>query len=204
MPLVPILLGVAIIAAIGVVAFGGTKGASFRDMPLIKDRFAVAAEAARKAGVSPDVYALARIAASEDPRKEAKIQKMYVAINDAKRLGWLHNGKPDVYRLATYTIKKEGGKVGIDKDRIGIFGKQKGRRYATTNEPKPLDLQLAQAVWDKRIPDMTKGAVKFIDPASLAKQEGVTKTFAQIDETWRKGGLKPHSIPGIKGTIFYA
>jgi hypothetical protein len=193
------LIGVGAAVIVATLLF--VRHASAMPQPTGTDgaRVAIAREMARKAGVPLSVYALARVGQSEASAKQGtvgRIAKMWVAMNDALAHNRKdENGKPDIFWISTHSKNPA---------RNGLFGKQAGKRYSTANEPTKDTLQLAASVYYGKTANPVGKAVKFIDPAAMKSQEGVTKTFAQVDAEWQKEGKRPFSIASVPGTIFYA
>jgi len=158
------------------------------------------AEMAAAAGEGLQVYSLARMVASEGGSRATKIARAWVAINDARALGWkLSDGRPDIKRLVTYHADSKNKKTGkvIKNWRNGYYGVQRGAgRYASGRDPRVVDFEVSKLVYGGQVKDPTGGAQKFLDTGGLASQKGVTRSFAQIDAAWRQGGkFEPYHPP---------
>lgn len=129
--------------------------------------------------ISMDAYALARMVRSEGgngpvPEKQARV---WVALNDR-----------DAHRWSTlYTIAGP----------TGLFGPQRGWRYASGSDPYENDLYLAEAVLAGQLADNTGGATKFVDIDSFGVQEG-TGSYEDLVERWGKDGLAPFEVEGAR------
>lgn len=129
--------------------------------------------------VSVESYALARMIASEAgsgpvPEKQAIAS---VALNDARAHGWSL-----LYTLAGPT---------------GLFGPQRGWRYATSRDPYEQDLQVAEAVLAGELGDNTGGATKFVHAGAFGVQEG-TGSYDDLVARWGREGLVPDWVPGTR------
>jgi hypothetical protein len=127
--------------------------------------------------IEDDAYAIARMLRSEggSGSPDEKRARAWVARNDAAAHGW----------SMLYTI------AGPDR----LFGRQRGWRYASGEDPWENDLAIAEAVLDGRLLDNTGGAVKFVDIKSFGAQEG-TGSYETTLAQWRSEGLSPRKIAG--------
>lgn len=142
--------------------------------------------------VSPGVYALARMVASEtDPEHpETAPLRVHVALNDLddlnkrKHLGWTALG------LITYSTQP------AHRD---FFGEQHiGRRYGSSKNPTTQDVFCVEQVLSDRGEgiDPTQGALKFVDKLSMGKQHGSGK-FDALALSWAAEGLRPGTVEGM-------
>lgn len=168
-----------------------------------EDPAALAAACSAKVGqdVSLDLYALARMIASEDPANvgKANVCRAWTALNDAEA----HFGGS---AFACVTASSAAGRRG--GVRAEWFGHQWGRRYSTANDPHRGHLDIARAVWDafyggRRDSDPTGGAEKFLNVSGMG---GVQKGTGSYDSTlaqWEKGGLVHFTIEGVTGDLVF-
>ncbi len=138
---------------------------------------------AASAGLPLDVYALARMLRSEGGGGSAteKAARAWVARNDAR-------GFKSVFDCLTY-------RVNFGKGRFGQQAAGRGR-YATTKDPYEDDARIAGDVMAGRIPDLTKGATKFVDKSGFGTQPG-TRTYAAVAAEWAKDGYVASTVPGV-------
>lgn len=113
---------------------------------------------AAAAGVSPDVYALARVAASEagGQKRLAKLGVCFVVVNEAIRRG-----------SSPFEVVLGSGSA---------FGPQGsgGRNFVTSaRDPAPIDFEAADDVAGGAVDDVTGGAVNFDSPRSYKDQFNV-------------------------------
>lgn len=138
--------------------------------------------------VERDAYALARMGRSEGT--DGREYRMHVALNDLADLQAHGKGGtfPTLESLFTYSTSSA---------ERGLFGDQRGRRYATTRDPHVGDLLLAEKVLADRAAglDYAQGAIKFVDKSSFGKQAG-TRTYDQVLAEWTGDGLFPFNLPG--------
>lgn len=150
-----IVIAVALVP-VGVAVFDrATRGAKVTDAPADDAGNVEVApdDLASEAGVDVEVYALARMLASEgaDDSSLARRLRAWVAYNDAQGLGgWTF------VRLLTYSR---------DASKAGKFGTQTGRRYSTARDPREGDVADAAALFAEFAggDDPTGGATKFTD-----------------------------------------
>lgn len=151
----------------------GTNGQVNADPELLR------AEAAATLGreVTLEAYALARMLRSEGGKGSPaeKQARAHVALNDAAAHDW----------SIVHTI------AGPD----GLFGQQRGWRYASGSDPYENDLAVAEAVLEGELEDNTGGAVKFVDIDSFGVQPG-TGSYFDLVERWAKEGLEPYTVEG--------
>lgn len=110
-------------------------------------------ELARQAGVSLDVYALARMLRSEhgSEGERVKIAVGWAAVNQARASG------VSISRL----LLRGTAKGGSD----GLFGAQNVGKYASTrNDPHTDDVEIARKVLSRAVADPTGGATQFDSP----------------------------------------
>jgi hypothetical protein len=185
-----------ILVALGVALFGGAavtaaadftnRGRRLSQSPPLNDAGQVdrdpsylKADAEQIVGraITEEAYALARMLRSEGGHGsvEEKQARAWVAMNDRAAHGW----------SLLYTI--------AGKDRL--FGRQRGWRYASGEDPYENDLAIAEAVLAGELPDNTGGAVKFVDIGSFGAQEGSGSYEATL-ASWRSEGLSPRKVDG--------
>jgi len=104
---------------------------------------------ARASGYSLPVYALASCMQSEEKTDKGRLAVGLAAWNAAK-----HKASR-LPRLFLYSKRKDGD---------GHFGTQAGRYADTRHPPTAKTLQLAQAIVDGRVADITRGAVQWDAP----------------------------------------
>jgi hypothetical protein len=135
--------------------------------------------------ISTDVYSIARVVRSEGALEANP--RAHVVLNDAAALGWTPT------RLVTYSQ---------DGSKLGRYGKQSGRRYATSSDPYEADVvaaELASAEYFTGT-DITGGATKFVDKGAFGVQQG-TGSYAALVESWGKSGLEPYNVPGFPSSF---
>lgn len=185
-----------LLVALGVVLFGGqavtaavdftSRGRRLSTSPALNDAgqvdtdpydLRIEAEQILGRHIEEDAYAVARMLRSEGGggSPEEKQARAWVARNDAAKHGW----------SMLYTI------AGPDR----LFGRQRGWRYASGQDPYENDLAVAEAVMDGRLLDNTGGAEKFVDIGSFGAQEGTGSYEATLAQ-WRSEGLSPRTVPG--------
>jgi hypothetical protein len=142
--------------------------------------------------VSLDVYALARMVASETDadHPETAPLRVHIALNDLvdlnarKHLGWT---PADLITYSTQPMHR------------GFFGEQHiGRRYASTKNPTAEDVFTVEQVLSDRAEgiDPTQGALKFVDKLSMGRQKG-SGAFDALASSWAAEGLHPGTIAGM-------
>jgi hypothetical protein len=142
--------------------------------------------------VTPDVYALARMVASETDahHPETAALRVHVALNDLadlnhrKHLNW----RPvDLITYSTMPYHRDW------------FGEQYlGRRYGSSKNPTTEDVFTVERAISDRAEgiDPTGGAVKFIDKLSMGKQKGSGSYEAKAAQ-WAEEGLHPATVDGM-------
>lgn len=127
------------------------------------------------ADVSPDIYALARSGRSEG--KNGMEARMHVFMTQADQAGM---------SVLALTVRQPGSV----KD--GYFGTQRGRRWASSQDPYEGDVALANKVYSdhRNGVDPTGGASRFVDKSAFGKQEG-TRTYAEVEASWAQEGYQP-------------
>lgn len=169
---------------------GGVLGAGvvvcllYRRFVVMKSRDPVAT--AQQAGLPVDIYALARVVASEagaQPRI-VQIAVAWVVVNEARRL------KKAIYKVA----------AGPD----GLLGAQNtgGEFVSTRLEPNAAHVAVAKAVHTKIEADPTGGALHFDSPraqrALVARgAPNYTKTPEQVAARRIAGGMELVTLPGV-------
>lgn len=146
-------------------------------------------------GVSADVYALARVAASEagGQKRVAKAGVCWVVMNEAARRG----ASPLVVVLGA----------------ASSFGHQGdgGRGFvASVRDPQTVDLEVAGGVYNRSIADPTDGAVNFDSPHAYRDQVGddgeVVLTAAERVEAFAanraKEGKELVTLEGVPEATF--
>ena len=152
---------------------------------------------AKKAGVSVDVYSLARVMESEERKREARI-----AVGWALR-NWARHKNKSITDIVTAGWTKDSNKKAIHSKSHGYYGRQNTGKYASSiSEPSKATLQLAIDILDGKIADITNGAIKFDNvkaQSALAKSgaTGYGKTPEQVAIDRQKEGLAMVTIPGI-------
>src|SRR6185369_16563040 len=76
-----------------------------------------------------------------------------------------------------------------------LFGRQRGWRYASGQDPYENDLAIAEAVEAGELGDNTGGAVKFVDINSFGAQEG-SGSYGDTRDQWAREGLSPRKVDG--------
>lgn len=154
---------------------------------------------ADQAGVSLEVYSLARMISSEEGSSDNTIKAAvaWAVVNHAQR------SSLSIYRLLTRANNRShagffGTQRDIDKD-LGPDGAirnerfNKSDRYASTaSDPYSGDVMIAQAVLDGRIADLTNGADQFDRPDGESDPE-------QVAANRRADGATEVPVEGIDG-----
>jgi len=141
---------------------------------MVKIALASPADLAAQAGLSREEYALARCITSEGyggpvVGKAAAA----VAIGQAIRNGAQLDGGKSIEAKLTYSNVVAAR---------GYFGEQAGRYAATTLDPTSWAGQVAQAVLaDDDLPDLARGAHKFLDMKVFAGGEQAGKPLGQLE-----------------------
>lgn len=143
--------------------------------------------------VSMEAYSLARMLTSEGNSDNVVTRRAraWIAYNDlkhdvGKRLPSLFRNFTDLFTYSTVKTEK------------GLYGDQRGRRYATIRDPYEGDLIDAEALLQEfgTGSDPTGGATKWVDVPALGKQPGTEgKTLASIEKEW---GLKGRELAGAR------
>jgi hypothetical protein len=132
---------------------------------------------AAKAGLSREAYALARCIRSEGYGSSKDAERTAVGkAAAAVAIGQAIRNGADLKRKsieATLTASNFTGAA-------GYFGEQSGRYAATTLDPTMWTGQVAQAVLDHDVPDLARGAHKFLDPAVFAAGEQAGRKLDQL------------------------
>jgi hypothetical protein len=154
-------------------------------------------ELARKAGVKDiDVYSLARLLASEGFSGADYTLAMMLMGTVTRRVAKARYPKSatPITTLLTYSIFPVAR---------GHYGEQSGRWAATTQDPTRWHVLMADAILHDEIPDMTRGAVKFVDPwpPGAVQQGKPLRPFDKVMRSWH--GINNRlawvrSIPGIE------
>lgn len=159
-------------------------------IPLSPDALVAQAERNLGRSIDPDVFALAKMLASEGGRDgpRAREARAWVAFNDLRAMEKRH-GWRSFTKLFTYSNRQEQN---------GFFGLQnKGRRYGSKAEVYEGHIYDAEALMEAftTSPDPTGGATKFADSKSLGGVQPGTegKTIASLEKDW---GLKARLVPG--------
>jgi len=142
-------------------------------------------------GVEVDVYALARVGASEagGQKRIAKAAVMWVVMNEAARRGAtplevILGAAPD------FGHQGEGGRGFVASSRIG----------------QTVDLEVAGGVWNRSIADPTDGALNFDSPGAYKDKKGAdgqviqtaqqrAQTFAENRASERKEMITLEGVP---------
>lgn len=153
------------------------------------------AETAMGRSVSMTAYAVARMLRSEggsDTNIKRRV-RAWVLWNDFQKLRKA-NGPARWPTLESVLV------FSISKGENGVFGDQRGRRYATPLDPYEGDLIDAEAFIREFAAgkgDPTAGATKFVDKNALGKQPGTEgKTLASLEKDW--GGKFRH----VEGDLY--
>lgn len=156
------------------------------------DPMDLVANAASVAGVTVTLneYALARMLGSEEANADpnTKVAIAWVALNEAERRG---------VSIANLLLRDNG-------PGNGRFGEQRGRYASTARDPYEVDLQIAQSIISGQVGDITGGAIHFYRPDlqdRLYDMGKVSKTAAEIDESWGGGGFTIDTVD--EGITFY-
>jgi hypothetical protein len=149
------------------------------------EELAAAAGAVMGREISADTYSIARVVRSEGALEGNP--RAHVVLNDAAALGWTPT------RLVTYSQ---------DGSKLGRYGQQRGRRYATSADPYEADVVAAELAAGEYFAgvDPTGGATKFVDKGAFGVQQG-TGSYAALVESWAADGLSPYNVPGYPGSF---
>lgn len=143
------------------------------------------ADLAAQAGLPRSTYALARCIRSEgyggDPIGRAAAA---VAIGQAIRNGATIKGRGIE---ATLTASTFGAAA-------GFYGEQTGRYAATTLEPTRWTADVAQQVLDDTVPDLARGAHKFLDLAVFAGGTQAGRELSPIANVLKSWMLGPDEL----------
>ena len=124
-------------------------------------------------------YVLARIIRSERARGGTNLEAVciaWVCLNQSK--GW-----GDHQALISWACPN------------GKFGRQAGRKVATTLDPYEGDLTVAEAVLAGLIQDPTDGATNYLHPKGFATKAA----YQAVYDRWYAAGLRPMTISGAPG-----
>lgn len=202
------LLGLGAAATIGVASmFRGTQSllepTIETRLHVINKRGVVEADPAglaRANGVSLVVYALAACMQSEEATDRARLAVGRTVLNAVK------NHPEKIPSLLLFSKRADGK---------GHFGTQAGRYAATHKGPTARTLQLAQAIVDGRVADMTKGATQWDAPKAqdrnhqlyLANPEKYPEyryNSKDIEKKRKDAGRTMVMVPGVPNTRFWA
>lgn len=138
--------------------------------------------------VAVEAYALARMIRSENGSNTmaAKLAIAWVALNDARALGW------GLLHTLTYNRNRQPQ----------TFGEQKGGRYSTARDPFENDLLIAEMVLNGDVADPTGGAVKFVNRTAFGVQEG-TRSYADVVASWAADGLTPVELDDVGDLVVF-
>lgn len=147
---------------------------------------------AKQAGVSLDVYALARAIASEHPNSSelVKMAVAWVTQNNARRRG---------VSVASLLLAPNGL---FARQNATVNGKHLGKYAATGNDPIAQEIAIAGKVLSGAVADPTGGAVQFDSPraqrAALARKvKGYRKTPEQVAAERMKEGKVLVTLTGV-------
>lgn len=151
---------------------------------------------ARGRGVSPDVYALARVIESEASGLPwiGQVGVAWVVRNVAAKKG------RTILRTVTRATLEHGKTDGTGD---GFFGRQGdsigGYRFVASSKDPPDDvIETATAVASGDVDDPTGGALNFDSPQSYGKQAGTSADGADAFATSREGeGKELVTLPGV-------
>lgn len=131
--------------------------------------------------VSKDAYILARISRSEHgsagQKEKALIQR--VCMNDAAMHGW------SIWFTAT-----------SDKG----FGRQRGRRYSTAQDPYEDDLAIAEENLAGELADDSSGATHFVHKTGF---KTITEYREICDKWYREAGIVPVDVGGVSSLMIF-
>jgi len=131
------------------------------------------AELAAKAGVSQDVYSLARMMKSEGFKGpiEDKARTLIAKGQAARRaaLARFPDEENPITRKLTASVFRVAN---------GHYGEQSGRYAATSNDPRPWHIEAAKAIIADELPDVAPGTVSFLD----AWQSGGTQRGKELPD----------------------
>jgi hypothetical protein len=152
----------------------------------VRVTFTPPAQLAAQAGLSREAYALARCIRSEgyggDPVGRAAAA---VVIGQAIR-----NGSAGKGIEATLTHSQFA-------NASGYFGEQSGRYAATTQDPTAWTGQVAEAVLAGGLPDLARGAHKFLDPAVFARGEQAGRPLGELASVLRSWMLGNEALEWV-------
>lgn len=150
------------------------------------------AELAAAAGVSLNVYALARLGQSEESTTAGRTAVMWATVNEANRR---HTSVASLLLASTHD------------EADGFFGTQAGRYASTSKAPTAATLGLAQQVYDGKIQDPTGGANQWDAPATQAllhaKQPEKYKSPEEVAANREAAGSHMALVPGVNSTRFW-
>ena len=152
------------------------------------------------AGVPLEVYALASCMQSEESSTKGRLAVGLATLNAAK-------GDPKkIPRLLLHSVRKDGD---------GHFGTQAGRYADTRHPPTAKTLQLAAAIIEGRVADVTEGAVQWDAPKlqdanhALYLRDPVKYpehrwSAADVASQRIKARRRLVMVPGVPNTRFWA
>lgn len=160
---------------------GGRKSGLNAQGYIPEDPYALLNEARAIMGydIEQDVYALARSGRSEG--RNGMEARMHVMMTQAEESGMT---------VWARTVSEPGNPSN------GYFGEQRGRRWASTEDPYEGDIKLAEEVYVQHNNgiDPTGGAGRFADKSSFGKQAG-TRTYATVLAEWADEGYYAYYFP---------
>lgn len=151
-------------------------------------------------GYPLDVYAMASCMQSEEKTDKGRLAVGLAIWNAVKK------NRKKIPGLLLFSKRKDGN---------GHFGRQAGRYAATSIPPTARTLQLAMAVIDGRVEDITKGAVQWDAPKTQdANHQLFLKNPEQypeyrfsskdIEQKRKEAGRRMVMVPGVNETRFWA
>lgn len=155
-------------------------------------------ELARREGLPLEVYSLARVIQSEhgnDPQI-VQIAVGHAVWNQARAT------KQTITKLLTNCYRSRNVRPGCH----GFYGAQEQGRYAATpQDPRPMQVGIAQGILSGAIKDPTGGARQFDCPRAFGKQPGTTVAMAEkVAAQRRAAGNTMVLLPGISEDRFRA
>lgn len=155
---------------------------------------------ARVSGYPLDIYALASCMQSEEKTDKGRLAVGLAVWNAVKQ------NRKKIPTLLLFSKRKDGN---------GHFGRQAGRYAATSKPPTARTLQLAEAIIDGRVEDITKGAVQWDAPkAQDANHQLYLKdpekypeyrfSSKDVEQKRKAAGRRMVMVPGVPETRFWA
>jgi hypothetical protein len=146
---------------------------------------------AAQMGTTVDACSLSRVVASETDSKSTLVEKeqiAVVALNDAIAKG------------SSITEWCVGANV---ESKRGFYGTQVHKVVSTAKDPTNEHLDIAMRALAGAIVDLTGGARKWIHPAALSSQQGVTKSLETIEANWADEGYTRVVLDEVNNHVFF-